>query len=84
MNATTHRRLLDLLAGWSQFVADCAENATSPESKQALEEESEAIHDFYQEIGTVEEVSTIDVSAMMGRIEALLRIGPPPTGSGAT
>jgi hypothetical protein len=75
--SAAHRRLLDLLAGWGQYVDDCIENAESTESRVSLEDESEAIHDLYQRAGSIESMTDLDVSTFMRcRVERLLWDGP--------
>lgn len=68
------RRLLDLLAGWGQYVDQCAESedAHVGVTREAYERESAAIHELYQEVGRVQDMQSLDIGVFVRRIEALL------------
>lgn len=53
MASKVHRRLLDMLAGWMQYVDKCAEDEEPHPGVSSAEYEAEAtaIHDLYQAAG---------------------------------
>lgn len=74
MTETTHRRLMDLLAGWAAYVERCAESEEPHPgvTRAEYEREAEIIHDLYQEIGAVEDVDGLDTHTTLFQITTLL------------
>ena len=78
MIAASHRRLMDLLAGWEQLVTDVADNsAETPEARQAFEDESAAIKALYLKVAG-EKSETVELSVIFQAIERLVRYGVSP------
>ena len=72
------RRLLDMLAGWSQYVAKCAdcckehpENHTNVTYEQ-YEHEVDVVMELYQQVGSKEEFTDDDYQNVMNQIQSLL------------
>jgi hypothetical protein len=73
-----HRRLLDLLAGWDQYVSKCADQAREADNRDDLrkyERESDAIGLLYQQLGCVDEPTASDVAGALHEIKTLVLYG---------
>lgn len=83
-NADVQRRLLDLLAGWQDFVENARENVvggfakhdTTPEETYA--KEAEAIHELYQLVGRIDEFDVVDAASAVELIDFLVNYGQLP------
>lgn len=73
-----HRRLLDLLAGWSQYVYQCAESEEPLPgvTREQYEREAEVLHGLYQSVGARAAMTTAEVEAWVRtNITTFLRLG---------
>ena len=62
----SHRRLLDLLAGWAAFVDKCAEHGDSFHvTKEEYERESELIYNLYQRVGSWNQPTEVSVKQFL-------------------
>lgn len=75
MSNPAHRRLLDLLAGWSAFLDELA-SADDVPMREEYAREAEAIADLYQEAGGADGMTDDDVTAFLnGPLRGFLREG---------
>lgn len=74
---TRQRRLLDLLAGWEQYVCRCAEGDifTGRVAKPEYETEFRSIGELYQRVGLIENFTNDDYLTAMQEIGNILRTG---------
>lgn len=73
-NAQRHRRILDLLAGWSAYVAQGLSELLGPGLEELYAEEA-AVNELYQRIGAVESFTHEDYENAMREIGNIVRTG---------
>lgn len=67
--------MLDMLAGWEQYVRKCAESGEtySDVTREQYEREADAIHDLYQEVGRLwENALDLDALTFLADVENIL------------
>lgn len=61
-------RLMDLLAGWGEFLAGESEDVAEPKV-------ADAVFDLYQKVGRIEHFTWADFTDAMNEIEDLANLG---------
>lgn len=77
-NEAVHRRLLDLLAGWEQYLGQCAssEEAHPGVTKKDYDAERRAVAELYQKAGVLETMTSSEVVDFLGKhVLSVLLVG---------
>lgn len=70
--SAAQRRLLDLLAGWTSYVSQCATESTDP-PPEVYDREADLIAALYQDVGRVSDMPAEQVRLLaMGTLTKLI------------